>query len=694
MTSSIMKTLQLIAMLLIIHHEVETIKSPGGIIAFDCAADTVNITSFSLVDVEPCQHELDNITTTATNIQVIQATRMFNIHVYQCKVIFERKIEHCGMHSHTSAFQESYKYILREFSPEECRALHETGSLRVHNERFIQGLTRNNSAHGSIVIVGHLHYSSCSGGQYFDGIINYDDAIVTYQYEIELYDYHAKLDISNDKIIFREGFSCPFSKGSCLDSKEGYITWNTNIDQDCTTGKYSIIYEGPANKTHNGNNNGNILFSALSNEQLFSIKTKGIIPICGYKGYESDHSQIFILETNAGERIIRNSETNARDLDLMTYFNSKITVVEQHLGNQLHVLYRRLVNDLCKVEKSLLETRLISARINPHEFASNLMKTQGYTAVIAGEVIYIIQCKAVVVVLASTGGCYQEITVKRDDQILFMSPVTHVLQQHGTQIECTPLLPAKYKFYGKWYSMDGRLHQVTPPNKLSTEVKTDWKYDYLPDLMAVGLYSEKNVEKMHSMIYESEDRRSSSVIVHRTIAGYQTDHQGFDFSHLMTENVIETTIEKYWGKFMSMTTFVGQFTSSIVGFWLIAKLFKFIIDSLVHCRILYEIYGASWKLLAAFWDSLTNLLTYRYHDKQMKSETMGIEKLTITPNQESDTPTVTLEQEPSAPCIYPPLVQSTQQPIHQSCSLSPNQADLTIRINAPEQELVMTTRNH
>lgn len=640
-------------------------ETKNSFIAFDCTDDTVNITSFSLVDVESCKHEMDNITTESTHIQVVQAKKIFDVHVYKCKVIFKRRIQHCGMHSHTSAYQESFKYIVREFSSKECRRVHETGSLRVHNNIFIHELPRNNTRNGEVLIVGQIDYSSCDGGSYFDGVISYKDALVTYEYEIDLYDYTAKMDFSDGTIQLRGGLSCVFNPGFCLDSKEGYVTWDSRIDRECNTGQYSVIYEGPANKTFNRRADGksedrNALFSALSKDHLFSIKVKEHLQICGYPGYESDHNQIFILETSPGTRIIRDTEVNIKELDLLTYFNSKMTVVEHHLGNQLTLLYRKMINEVCKVEKSLLETRLISARINPQEFASNLMKTSGYTAVIAGEVIYIIQCKPAYVTLAPSPRCYQEIPVAKDNTSMYMSPVTHILQRHGTQIDCTPLLPAKFKFGTEWYSMDGRLHRVTSPNKLSTEIKTTWKYDYLPDLMSVGIYDKKSLKRMHDMIYESEDRRSSSVVVHRTLSGSTTDPQGFDFSHFINENVIETTIDKYWNKFMNLTTFVGQFTSSLVGFWLIGKLLKFVIDSLVHCRILYDIYGASWKLLAAFWDSLTNLLTHRHHDRQ----TQKFELKEIEDEIQVDRPT--------APGIYPVL----------------NQPDVTIQISTLEHTSV------
>lgn len=656
-----------------------------GLIAYDCIDKTVNITSFSLVDVEPCKHDLNNITTEATYIQVVQTKKIFDVHVYQCKVILKRRIQHCGMHSHTSAYQESFRYIVREFSSEECRRLHETGSLKIHNEIYVHELPRNSTRSGEVVIVGQIVYSTCYGGSYYDGIIHYKDALVTMEYEVNLYDYTAKLDISDGTIQFREGYDCFFEPGFCLDSKEGYATWDAKIDQQCTSSHYSLIYEGPANKTSNKGKNGeiegqNALFSAYSKEQLFSIKVKERFSICGYPGYQSDHDQIFILETSPGAGIIKDSEINAKDLDLLTYFNSKITVVEHHLNNQLSLLYHKLINELCKVEKSLLETRLISARINPHEFASNLMKTSGYTAVIAGEVIYIIQCKPSYVALAPSPRCYQEIPVSKDEVPMYMSPVTHILQRHGTQIECTPLLSAKYKFGDEWYSMDGSIHQVTHPNKLSTETKTNWEYKYLPNLMKSGFYDQKMVQKMHNMIYESEDRRSSSVVLHRTISGYNADSQGFDFSHLINENVFESTITKYWHKILSMTTFVGQFTSSLVGFWLMGKLLKFVIDSMVHGRILFDIYGMSWKLVASFWDSLTNLLTHNYHTKKQanfkkeeQQEILAIEDMRqvvpITPIAPITPTTREISEEvQNNPHVYPLLGQS----------------DVTIQINASE----------
>lgn len=44
---------------------------------------------------------------------------------------------------------------------------------------------------------------------------------------------------------------------------------------------------------------------------------------------------------------------------------------------------------------------------------------------------------------------------------------------------------------------------------------------------------------------------------------------------------------------------------------MIGKLVKFLIDTVIHGKILYDLYGLGWPLVAAFWDSLTTFFTHR-----------------------------------------------------------------------------------
>lgn len=57
---------------------------------------------------------------------------------------------------------------------------------------------------------------------------------------------------------------------------------------------------------------------------------------------------------------------------------------------------------------------------------------------------------------------------------------------------------------------------------------------------------------------------------------------------------------------------MGNLTSTLIGFYVVGRLIKFCIDTLVHGKILYDIYGISWKLIASIWDSVTNLLSHNH----------------------------------------------------------------------------------
>ena len=70
--------------------------------------------------------------------------------IIQCKVEVDRKIEYCGMHSHTSAVINGYKKYIQDVSRDQCNKMHKTGVFLASINTHITGLRVNKTSSHAI----------------------------------------------------------------------------------------------------------------------------------------------------------------------------------------------------------------------------------------------------------------------------------------------------------------------------------------------------------------------------------------------------------------------------------------------------------------------------------------------------------------------------------------------------------------
>ena len=94
-------------------------------------------------------------------IQLLQYIEYDRVTVSQCKIRVDRKIRHCGMHSHMSQVKNGDSAYIRHISREACLDLHKFGQIKFGNsilvlrERLEIPLRNNNKIRSSPKDVSH-----------------------------------------------------------------------------------------------------------------------------------------------------------------------------------------------------------------------------------------------------------------------------------------------------------------------------------------------------------------------------------------------------------------------------------------------------------------------------------------------------------------------------------------------------------
>ena len=96
--------------------------------------------------------------------------------------------------------------------------------------------------------------------------------------------------------------------------------------------------------------------------------------------------------------------------------------------------------------------------------------------------------------------------------------------------------------------------------------------------------------------------------ISREITGYPTISRGISLTNLFNEDVIDKIAESAWGRFWIIFTSFRTTSAGLIGIIIIIKGIELIADTIIHGYALHRLFGWSFHLLGASWDSVTNLL--------------------------------------------------------------------------------------
>lgn len=605
-----------------------------SLIAFDCGSSNNNHTIINIKSLIPCKSSEKQVEASSVNIQLLEMSEMFKATVFNCLVEVTRVVMHCGMHSHNSLVAGGFASYVYTLGRDACVDAVKTGRVFLHldqnNIQSFHDLSAGSSYHRSITFAGNLDSEgSCKGSAYTDKLGSWNDVVVSGSIKVTINKYDASVNGETNKIHLQSGTSCKYSDGKCLDSSLGESYWNVKEDDTCKTLQYKVLYEGNASISYsedlaskiNSNIEGTLL--TVSNDMaLFSFKLGRRYRLCHLEAYTTDHPRLLVIRQLGTSFYHKQQRLDGTELDLFSYINSKFVYIERHLETNLKTLHRYIEHLICEAYVKSLENNLALAYIDPNEFAYLYNKGPGTTGTVLGEVIYITKCTPVIVRKRKTEHCYKELPVTYGNQTLFMTPKHHTLVKRGNEITCNTIMPPLYELEGSWWQLQGQPYTVPAPQELDPNTKNKWTYVSPGNLASAGIYTLEDLEQLRDHIMNGHERNAITTILGRGFSGQNPDYQGGSVSNLLTEDTLNSVGERLGRRLWGLFSVFGNLSSGVIGIIIVIRIVKWIADTVIHGRALYEVYGWSIKLVASGWDSLTICLLSK-HRVPANSDTLN-----------------------------------------------------------------------
>ena len=585
------------------------IADASSLIAFNCSHPETTAVEFSLLSQGACPDFSETGTEETIDIQLIQRREFRDVHAFSAKVVRTLHILPCSGNIVTDMLTQR----VLEVSRKEVMMLY---NANLFKDEFI---TLNNIPHnGSYTANRNVKGWSHENSRYCGGVTftlygrTYEDAVLASQYDILTRDGLIVVDLNRNMVNTFGGTTCEFTEGHCVDYIYGDVFWNPDAInvEDCHANKFIVLYDGsallrtyPATKVTAPRQ----IVTVVSKSTAFSLILTKQIMLCRQHAFESEHPKLYIVRLRHLLRYFTNTAMHTLDVNIDVYRSSKFIHMERHFGTQLKQLNANVMRQICRLEIQTIANLQAIASLDPAEFAYAYKKKPGFSAILRGEVIHVLKCIRVAVHVRPSNNCYHELPVTYMNDSFYLHPRTHVLIRHGSEVECTPLYPVKYRLQNQWYTLSPNLVQSTAPRDLTTSINfTEWEYQKL-FVGTTGIYSPADLDRQRSRLLFPIELKAITRTIASTASGYNSGRHGLDMLALIDPVHLRKTLQSYWEDFESAFRTFGSYSGAIIMIGMVYKALLHLCNGGLHFTVISRLYGWVCGMLACICPGLANL---------------------------------------------------------------------------------------
>lgn len=588
------------------------------LVGFDCTTRPTNLTAISLSSVTPCSSSEHSVTYQSMTLQLLQARSSDSVVLRGCLVERSYVITHCGMHSHSSSAAGGFVTgEVAQVQEEACTLAHTTGQLRVGLDTVLTGLKVNATETRPVTEMGRIEPGThkCEGAAFEIRGNTYSSAVMQSSYRITLTESWGTLDLNTGLMRTPGGYTHKFSARKSFDADLGNIFWSTGAQAaSCSKTAYLVLYEGQGTMAIDAKGGKTLLIN--TSDVALAVGVGKPILLCYHHAFETDHPKLHVvIETQQGTGFYFEKGTmDPLEVDLFLYANTKLVFVERHLAKELRTVYKHFHERTCRLQHQALQQLTTLAFVAPEEFAWLYTGKPGVTAIVRGEVVYVLECPPVTVQFRPTTACYQEIPVwDASNQTAFLKPRSRILTPFGTELECSPLAPPLFYLQGAWVSFSPAPTHVPAPRVLDAQPSELWTYTPPPNLITAGIYSQATLLQYQQRLMFPITRDAVVNTMAARVAGVPVSSQDLDVSSLIRQGALDLIHHSFMERVYGWWWTVSVNLAGVFGLIYLVMIIRLVVNLALNGTFLYKTFGCGVQMFAALCGTVAKYLVLQEH---------------------------------------------------------------------------------
>ena len=649
---------------------------------YDCDRP-VGIRTYSAKEVEECRNHDLAISSELKSGQVLQKLSGKDITVTRCHVTTDFTLANCGAFGHVEGIFADFPIETETITPEECRTIAHTREYNFRGNKIQVDMDAKTQKIIYLKGESNERGDSCKGGGTFS-YFGFDlyDAVVPISVVITLNRWPAQVDLITGKIVINKLFTCNYTDSACTDSTYGTTVWTASAEP-CTPTHFISLYEGEL-KWFNATLVRGVVIE--SKDRVAVLRPKEQVTLCGLHLTSTSLDDVYLSAVT-----YQLPSTKPR-IDLFAYFETKLDYVYYKSRETNAANLEWIAEAICKLERQAIRLKLnVIAQATPGQVTT--LGEPGIAYISNGEVIYQLMCKEIVgIKFRDTENCYQDLPIHVSGAAnpnssligdLFLQPLSRIIVSASPEAVCSRITPFAFAYGKQWFVAHPERAVITEPAPFPLEFAPPQPHTYVPLLPENTIYSARDVQELSRSLQLPAVREATVMSVVRRMNGMSSS-ESYDLTKSFTsasyDNIFTQYFNRVWGIFSSF----GQAMSGVIGVWIIVKLLSSVMETLFNCSALYKTTGMSFKLLGAFFTTVTSFFLASGISQRARQEPEDKPEQRAALRME---PTLTAERnsdQTSAPTIYPSVRHDLEAAYSPVPPNTPNEQEpLTLRRYLP-----------